>query len=124
MMVSLLVQFTKGIKFVEKIPTQLWSYIMALLVIVPARAFTAGLILDADNIGLLLYNGVIVSLGSNGGFHFAQKVGGKIKDGKLLIDTSDPNKEIYKIDVGSIDELCNKKTITLSVEPGQDLSHQ
>lgn len=43
-------------------------------------------------------------------------------DGNLLIDQSDPNKDIYRLDVGSIDDLAEKKTITLCVKLGQDLS--
>lgn len=45
-------------------------------------------------------------------------------DGHLLIDSSDPNKDIYRLDVGSIDGLADKKTITLVVKAGQDLSSQ
>jgi len=43
-------------------------------------------------------------------------------DGQLLIDTSDPSKDIYRIDLGAnFDQLGDKKTITLTVRPNQIL---
>ena len=45
-------------------------------------------------------------------------------DGQLLIDSSDPGKDIYRLDLGTnLEILGNKKTITLSIKPNQDLSN-
>lgn len=43
-------------------------------------------------------------------------------DGQLLIDTSNPLKDIYRLDLGdNLDGLSDKKTITLKVTPGANL---
>lgn len=44
------------------------------------------------------------------------------KDGQLLIDSSDPNKDIYRLDVGNLDDLASKDQIVLKVQPVQNLS--
>ena len=45
------------------------------------------------------------------------------EDGQLLIDNSDPGKDIYRLDLGAnLEFLGDKKTITLSVKPNQHLS--
>lgn len=64
-MVMLITQLTKGLAFIERLPTQIWSYILALVILIMARAFTDGLSLE--NAALCLFNAVIVSLGANGG---------------------------------------------------------
>lgn len=46
-------------------------------------------------------------------------------DGTLKIDTSDPNKDVYRIDLGN--ELANlgtKKRVVLNVDPNADLSQK
>ena len=65
-MVLVITQLIKGIGFLKKVPTQLLSYILALLVLYPAYLFTGQL--NASNAVLILFNGVIVALAANGGF--------------------------------------------------------
>lgn len=75
MMVALLTQFTKDIPYVEKIPTQLWSFVLALLVLYPSYFFTGTLTVEAAV--LIPFNAVIVSLASNGGYDAVAKLFGK-----------------------------------------------
>lgn len=117
LMVSLITQFVKGLSFTKNIPTQVVSYILALIVLIPATFFTSGL--TVNNLLLTLFNAIVVSLAANGGFSAAVKIAGKASDGELLIDTSNENKDVYRLDVGSIEGLATKKKITLNVKTGQ-----
>ena len=65
-MVGLLTQLTKNIKFISAVPTQLWSYILSLVVMYCTHYFLGQLTLD--NAILTLFNAALVSLGSNGGY--------------------------------------------------------
>lgn len=65
-MVGLLTQLTKNIKFISAIPTQLWSYILALVVMYCTHYFLGQL--TWDNAILTLFNAALVSLGANGGY--------------------------------------------------------
>lgn len=65
-MVIIITQFTKGIKFINNIPTQLWSYIVSLIVLFPTYYFLGEL--NTANIVLVLFNGIVIALASNGGF--------------------------------------------------------
>ena len=65
-LVGLLTQFTKGWPYLERLPTQLWSYLLSLGVLILAFYFTGQL--TADNAVLLLFNAAIVSLTANGGY--------------------------------------------------------
>lgn len=71
-MVLIITQFTKGMKFVNVLPTQLWSYIIALAVLYPAYYFTGQLTIE--NALLIMFNGVIVALAANGGFDALKKL--------------------------------------------------
>ena len=66
MAVGILTQVTKGIKFVEYIPTQLWSYILSLIVLVLAQVFGAGV--SVQGAVLAVFNAAVVSLAANGGY--------------------------------------------------------
>ena len=75
-MVLILVQLTKSVPGVSKIPTQLWSWILAVVILVAAQYFAGTL--TAETGVLSLFNAVIVSLAANGGFEAAQRIlGGK-----------------------------------------------
>lgn len=63
--VGMLTQLTKNIPGIAKIPTQLWSYILAVAVLMLSQAFTAGLTASGALISLL--NAAMVSLSANGG---------------------------------------------------------
>lgn len=120
LIVAILCQFTKGLGPIDKIPTQLWSYILSLAVLYPAMLFTGQL--NASTAAITLFNGVLVSIAANGGYSAIVRMAGKVTDGELLIDDSNPNKDIYRVEVESLDDLGDKDTITLKVKTGQDLS--
>lgn len=63
--VGLITQLTKNIPGIAKLPTQLWSYILAVAVLLLSQAFTAGLTASGALISLL--NAAMVSLSANGG---------------------------------------------------------
>ena len=71
-MAGLLTQLTKNIPFIKKIPTQLWSYILSLLILFPATLFVSGLNIRSSL--LIFFNAAIVSLAANGGFNAIKKV--------------------------------------------------
>ena len=65
-MVLIVTQVTKNLDYIKNIPTQLWSYIIALAVLYPAYYFTGQLTVSAAV--LIIFNGMIVALAANGGF--------------------------------------------------------
>ena len=64
--VAVLTEITKNLPGISKIPTQIWSYVLALVVLICAQAFTAGL--TASSAVLALVNAAMVSLAANGGY--------------------------------------------------------
>lgn len=74
-MVLLLTQFTKGLGFLKKVPTQLLSYILALIVLLTATIFTAAYITPAI-IVQSFFNAVIVSMASNGAHTAISRISG------------------------------------------------
>lgn len=70
-MVAVVTQMTKNIKIIKKMPTQLWSYIVAVAILYAAHFFTGRLTLS-DAV-LILFNGMIVALSANGGFAAIQR---------------------------------------------------
>lgn len=59
-------QLTKGIGIIAKIPTRIYSWIIAVIVLIAANYFMGTL--NADMIGLCIINAVIVSLAASGGY--------------------------------------------------------
>ncbi len=72
MMVLLITQLTKNLSLIKKLPTQIWSYVIALAILYPAYFFTGQL--TVSNAVLILFNGMIVALAANGGFDAINKV--------------------------------------------------
>ena len=70
-MVLIITQVTKNLKYIKKIPTQLWSYLIALVVLYPAYYFTEQL--TFSNAVLILFNGMILALAANGGYAALEK---------------------------------------------------
>lgn len=70
--VAILTQITKGIPGISKIPTQVWSYILALVVLIGAQAFTEGI--SAASAGLAVVNAAMVSLAANGGYAAVERL--------------------------------------------------
>jgi hypothetical protein len=72
LMTGILTQFTKNWGFVERIPTQLWAFVLAFFVILCANVFSASVI----TIGLIfesLFNSVIVAIAAIGGYDVLSK---------------------------------------------------
>lgn len=72
MAVGILTQLTKGIKLIEKIPTQIWSYALSLIVLILAQVFGDGI--TVQNAVLAVFNAAVVSLGANGGYQALSRV--------------------------------------------------
>lgn len=64
--VGLITQLFKGLGFIDKIPTRITSYAIALVVLLAATFFTGGLTLEAG--ALCVINAVVVSLAANGAY--------------------------------------------------------
>ena len=62
--VTLITQFIKGIGFIDRIPTRITAYIVAVIIMIAALGFTGEL--TAANVGLTIINAVIVALAANG----------------------------------------------------------
>lgn len=70
-MVNVLTQVTKNVVGINKIPTQLWSYALALVVLYCASFFTGTL--TASVAVLTLFNGFLVSMTANGVYEGIQR---------------------------------------------------
>ena len=70
--VTIITQLIKEVGFIKKIPTQLLSYIISLVVMYPAFYFTGQL--NTSSAVLILFNSVVVSLAANGGYEAIKKV--------------------------------------------------
>ena len=64
--VGTMTQLTKELPLVRCIPTQIWSYLLALAILMLAQAFSAGLTMQGAALAVL--NAGIVSLSANGGY--------------------------------------------------------
>ncbi len=63
---TLLTQFLKELRFLQRIPTRLLSYALAFIVLLLAAVFTKTF--SAGNAVLSLFNAAVVALASNGAF--------------------------------------------------------
>lgn len=71
-LVALVTQLTKELPYVKKIPTQVWSYTLAVIVLIASQVFTGSL--SGSSAALALANGVLVSLAANGGYSLITRV--------------------------------------------------
>lgn len=78
--VAVLTQITKGIPGIVRIPTQLWSYVLALVTLLLALIFGPGF--SASGAVLALFNAALVSLTANGGYAAVERVKSGLKGGK------------------------------------------
>ena len=76
--VAILTQITKGIPGIRRLPTQLWSYILAVVVQTLAHYFTGDLNLAAA--ALVLINSALVSLAANGGYSAIDRIKQSLTD--------------------------------------------
>lgn len=63
---TLVTQLLKGVGFLDRIPTRIFSYVVALIILLAATFFTGALTCDAA--ALCVVNAVVVSLAANGAF--------------------------------------------------------
>ena len=75
--VAVITELTKSLPGVSKIPTQIWSYILALIVLICAQAFTNGI--TASSAVLAVVNAAVVSLAANGGYEAISRLEGIAK---------------------------------------------
>ena len=78
--VAVLTQITKGIPGIVRIPTQLWSYVLALVTLLLALIFGPGF--SASGAVLALFNAALVSLAANGGYAAVERVKEGLESGK------------------------------------------
>ena len=72
MAVLIITEFTKDLPGIRKIPTRIWAYLVALVLLVPAAIFTADTI-RAEDVLLCLVNAVLVAMAAVGSFHTVQE---------------------------------------------------
>ena len=72
MAVLIITEFTKDLPGIRKIPTRIWAYLVALVLLVPAVIFTADTI-RAEDVLLCLVNAVLVAMAAVGSFHSVQE---------------------------------------------------
>ena len=69
--VLLFTQLFKGVGWIQRIPTRLFSYSIALLVLLAALFFTGDLM--PETAALALINAAVVSVAANGGFELLKQ---------------------------------------------------
>lgn len=70
--VMLFVEFTKELPFINKIPTRIWAYVMAVIVLILSTVFTGQI--DTPTVFLCLFNAVIVAMAAVGGYDITHKI--------------------------------------------------
>ncbi len=69
---GIITQFVKG--WFSKIPTQIVSYVIALVILFAATAATAGFVAEWTVWAILPLNAILVSMSANGAFSAVQRV--------------------------------------------------
>lgn len=70
--VAILTEITKGIPGISKLPTQVWSFILAFAVLFCAQAAMGTLTFSTGGIAVL--NAALVSLAANGGYDLLDRL--------------------------------------------------
>ena len=70
--VAILTEITKNIPWINKIPTQIWSLILAFAILIGAQAATGALTLASG--ALCIINAALVSLAANGGYDLLERL--------------------------------------------------
>ncbi len=70
--VALLTQITKNIPGIKAIPTQIWSYVLSVAVLIVSSAVLGTLTWAAA--GLAVINAAMVSLAANGGYAALERI--------------------------------------------------
>ncbi len=66
---GLITQLLKGVGFIDRIPTRVFSYVVALVVLLAAAYFTGGL--TWNSAALCLINAAVVALAAQGGYEIS-----------------------------------------------------
>ena len=74
-MVLILTQLTKGLPYISRIPTRLYSYLVAVVVMLLTAIF--GSRTQASDFVLLFFNAAVVALSANGGYDALTEVLGR-----------------------------------------------
>lgn len=69
---AMFTEFTKGVKFIDKLPTRFVSYIVAAIILLASAGFTG--VVGISNYALCLLNAVVVALSANGVYDAANNV--------------------------------------------------
>ena len=77
MAVAVLTQITKGMAGINRLPTQLWSYLLSLVTLLLALTFGAGW--SASGAALAFFNAALVSLAANGGYAALERIHQNLK---------------------------------------------
>ncbi len=72
MAVLIITEFTKDLPGIRRIPTRLWAYMIALVLLVAATVFTGDRV-RAEDILLSIINAVLVAMAAVGSFHAVQE---------------------------------------------------
>ena len=72
MAVLIITEFTKDLPGIRRLPTRLWAYLVALVILLAAAIFT-GDSLRAEDVLLGFINGVIVAMAAVGSYHSVQE---------------------------------------------------
>jgi len=123
--VVLLSQFTKGMfdKLVSH-QTKYVVYVYSLILCIVAALFHGKFVGTAQIVETSLVwmvNSIIVWFAAMKAFEMATRTA-MASDGILQIDTSDPDKDMWRLDFGDkLPDVENKKTVTLKVNTNADL---
>jgi hypothetical protein len=85
--VGVITQFVKGVGVLNRIPTQIVTYVLALVLMLLASVFTGGV--TVEGAVLTVFNAVVVSLASNGGYSAVERIGEKMKQEDVQNETRD-----------------------------------
>ena len=66
LLTGMVTQMLKGVNFIDRIPTRLFAYVVAALILIAANAIAGTL--DWANAGLAIVNAVVVALAASGGY--------------------------------------------------------
>ena len=72
MAVLIITEFTKDLPGIRRLPTRLWAYLVALVILLAAAIFT-GDSLRAEDVLLCFIIGVIVAMAAVGSYHSVQE---------------------------------------------------
>jgi hypothetical protein len=107
---GVIVQFLKNVDFVQKLPSQLVSYIIALIILYASYFFTGKL--DTSTAVILIFDGIAVSVAANGTYDAIKKA--TIAASEKAIKNSNTTKEIVVAPTITIPEKDSIKETTIT----------